>query len=59
MTDKIMAILALGMMIGFLSTVVVFVPDVDLIVVIVLVSVLAIYDFWDTLRNKTSNPPPE
>ena len=52
MTDKIMAILALATMIAFLGAVAVFVPDVDLIVVIAFVSLLAIYDFWRTFRER-------
>lgn len=55
MTDKIMAILALVTMITFLGVVAWFVPDIDLITVIVLVSLLAIYDFWHTLREKGNN----
>jgi hypothetical protein len=51
MTDKIMAILALATMIAFLSTVAIFVPHLDLIAVIALVSLLAIYDFWRSLRG--------
>lgn len=52
MTDKIMAILALATMIVFLGVVAWFVPDIDLIIVIALVSLLAIYDFWQSLRSK-------
>ena len=52
MTDKIMAILALATVIAFLGTVVAFVPDVDLIVVSALVSMLAIYDFWRTFHEQ-------
>ncbi len=55
MTDKIMAILALATMIAFLGVVAWFVPDIDLIIVIGVVSLLAIYDFWHTLRNSGSN----
>ncbi|MCM8854204.1 MAG: hypothetical protein LC541_00365 [Candidatus Thiodiazotropha sp.] len=51
MTDKIMAITALVTMIVFLAVVAYFVPDIDLIIVIILVSAMAIYDFWKTLRN--------
>jgi hypothetical protein len=43
-------------MIVFLSVVAWFVPDIDLIVVIALVSLLAIYDFWDSLRKKKAQP---
>jgi hypothetical protein len=52
MIDKLMAILGLATMIAFLGTVVVFVPDVDLIVVVVFVSALATYDFWRTFREQ-------
>lgn len=55
MTDKIMALLALATMITFLGVVAWFVPDIDLIIVIGVVSLLAIYDFWHTLRNSRSN----
>ena len=48
MTDKIMAVFALITMISSLAVVAWFVPDIDLIVVIILVSSLAIYDFWRT-----------
>lgn len=51
MSDKIMAILALATMISFLGVVAWFVPDIDLIIVITVVSLLAIYDFWSTLRG--------
>ncbi len=52
MTDKIMAILALTTMIGFLGVVAWFVPEVDLIIVIGLVSALASYDSWQALRKR-------
>ena len=52
MTDKIMAVLALATMILFLGVVAWFVPDIDLILVIAFVSVLAIYDFWQSLRSR-------
>jgi hypothetical protein len=55
MSDKIMAVLALGTMIAFLGVVAWFVPEVDLVAVIVLVSLLAIYDFWQTLRRRDAN----
>ena len=55
MTDKIMAILALATMITLLATVAIFVPDIDLIIVITFVSLLAIYDFWSSIRAKRGN----
>ena len=54
MTDKIMAVLALITLIAFLSVVAFFVPDIDLIIVIAVVSGLAIYDFWQQLRARNS-----
>ena len=48
MTDRIMAVVALLTMITFLGVVAYFVPHLDLIAVIVLVSLLASYDFWRT-----------
>lgn len=56
MSDKIMAIVALATMIGFLAVVAVFVPDIDLILVIVLVSLLATYDFWQSFHAKGKPP---
>ena len=44
MSDKIMAIVALATMITF--------PDIDLIIVISFVSLLAAYDFWQSFRSK-------
>jgi len=52
MIDKLMAILGLASLIAFLAVVAWFVPDIDLIVVIVVVSLLAIYDFWRTFRER-------
>ena len=52
MIDKIMAILGLASLIAFLAVVAWFVPDIDLIVVIVVVSLLAIYDFWRTFHER-------
>lgn len=57
MTDKIMAFLALATMILFLAVVAWFVPEMDLIIVIVFVSLLAIYDFLQQLRRKGNGGP--
>jgi hypothetical protein len=54
MIDKIMAVLALATMIASLVVVAVFVPDIDLIIVIALVALLAIYDFWQTFRARSN-----
>jgi hypothetical protein len=52
MTDKIMAFLALATFIAFLGLVAVYVPDIDLVVIIALISCMVIYDFWTTFRDK-------
>lgn len=52
MSDKIMAVLALATMIAFLGVVAWFVPEIDLIIVIAFVSLLAIYDFWQALQSR-------
>ena len=55
MTDKIMALVALATMIAFLGVVAWFVPDIDLILVITFVALLACYDFWQSLSQKKKN----
>lgn len=55
MTDKIMAFLALATVVTFLVVVAVFVPDIDLIIVIALVSLMVLYDFWTTFRDKKND----
>jgi hypothetical protein len=52
-----MAVAALVTMITFLGVVAYFVPEIDLIAVIAFVSLLAIFDFWQTLRNSKKNGP--
>jgi hypothetical protein len=51
MSNIIMALIALAMMIASLVVVAVFVPDIDLILVVSFVSILAIYDFWQSLTS--------
>ncbi|MCB1791247.1 MAG: hypothetical protein KDJ27_06935 [Gammaproteobacteria bacterium] len=51
MSDKIMAFFALATMVTFLGVVAWFVPDIDLIIVIAFVSLLATYDFWRSFRD--------
>ncbi len=51
MLDKIFAILSLIMLTAFVGVVVGFVREVDLAIVILVVVLMASYDFWKTLRN--------
>jgi hypothetical protein len=51
MTDKIMAIVALVTMVSYLGVIAWFVPEIDLILVIAFVSLLAAYDFWRSFRQ--------
>ena len=59
MTDKIMATIALTTMVVFLATVAWHVPDIDLIIVIMLVSAMAVYDFWRSFHARRQNPSSE
>ena len=52
MRDKLMAVLSLATMIAFLGVLVLFVPELDLIVVVLVVSAMAIYDFWRSFRDR-------
>lgn len=51
MTDKIMAIVALATMVAYIGLIAWFVPEIDLIIVISFVSLLAAYDFWRSFRR--------
>lgn len=51
MADKIIAPLALLLLIAFLVVLAAYIDEVDLWVVIIFVSGLAIVDFWQALRN--------
>jgi len=55
MADKIIAPLALLLFIVFIGFIAVYVPEVDLIIVLGGVAALAIYDFWTTLRSNGNN----
>jgi len=44
--DKALALLAMALFIGFLGILVWWVREPDLIIVVVVVTVMALYDFW-------------
>ena len=46
MLDQILAVLALACLVGFMGILGWFVPDIDLLLVILFVLLLAIYDFF-------------
>jgi hypothetical protein len=56
MLDKILGVAAILVLIGFMGVLVVFVPDLDLIIVTVVVTVMAAYDFYINLfKPKNGN----
>lgn len=46
MTDKLMAVAASLVLIGFLAILIIWVPSVDLILVVALTVSLVLYDVW-------------
>lgn len=55
MMDKIFAAISLITLIAFVGVVVGFVREVDLAIVIVVVVLMATYDFWKTLWGGNGN----
>lgn len=49
MLDKILGVAAIAALVGFMGVLVIFVPDFDLILVTVVVTAMAAYDFYVTL----------
>ncbi|MEO3430379.1 hypothetical protein AAFN88_16095 [Pelagibius sp. CAU 1746] len=52
--DKVIGVLAVAVLLGFFGILVGFVPDPELIAVIVVVAVMAIYEFY-VMLFKTKN----
>ncbi|MEQ8355977.1 MAG: hypothetical protein RH942_10615 [Kiloniellaceae bacterium] len=53
MLDRIIGVTAIAVLIGFMAILIGFVPDVDLIIVIGVVCLMAVYDFYLMLfRNR-------
>lgn len=53
MLDKILGVAAIATLVGFMGVLVIFVPDFDLILVTVVVTAMAAYDFYINLfRSK-------
>ena len=55
MIDKILAFSALALLVAFLGVVpfIMTEVDIDLIIVIVIVCLMAIYDFWSNFKEKS------
>lgn len=51
MMDKIFAAISLITLFAFVGVVLGFVAELDLTIVVVIVLLMATYDFWKTLRN--------
>ena len=52
MLDRILVTIAMALLIAFLGTVVVFVKEIDLTMVIALVVAMAIYEIWTELNRR-------
>lgn len=52
MSDRILAALSLALLLAFLGVLVGFVPELDLAAVVVVVGLMAGYDFYLSLRRK-------
>lgn len=51
MLDRVLAILSIALLIGFVAVVLWYVGQTNLTVVVVLVLAMAVYDFWREFRN--------
>ncbi|MCW8835117.1 MAG: hypothetical protein OQJ99_01965 [Rhodospirillales bacterium] len=51
MTDKILAIISMGMLITFMGIVVWYIREPDLTIITVVVLGMGSYDFWRTIRT--------
>jgi len=56
MIDKILAFISVALLVAFLGVVpfIMTEVDIDLIIVIVIVCLMAIYDFWSSFTDKKS-----
>lgn len=55
MLDKVLAGISIVLFLGFMGIVVVFVKEVDLTIIVVVVLMMAVYDFWRANRAKSEN----
>ena len=56
MFDKVLAVLSVACLIGFMGIIIWFVPDPDLVIVTIIVLAMAVYDFYrDAFRNGGGN----
>ncbi len=51
MTDRILATISILTFIAFMGIVVWFVAEPDLTIIVVVVILFAVYDFWDSMRD--------
>lgn len=56
MADKILAPFALLLFIAFIGFLIAYVPEIDLIIVLVGVAAMACYDFWITVTGNGDQP---
>ncbi len=55
MMDKIFAAISLLLLFGFVGVVIGFVAELDLAIVVIVVLLMATYDFWKTLWHGDGN----
>lgn len=56
-SDRVLAVLSMAMFIGFAGIVAYFVNETELWVVLIIVILMAMYDFWTELRSGAKRNP--
>lgn len=51
MLDRILGVLSLALLIGFMTVVVWYIGILDLTIIVILVLLMAVYDFWRELSK--------
>ena len=55
MADKIIAPFAILLFVGFVAFLAIYINEIDLWIVIGVVSAMGVYEFWQSLRNQDNN----
>lgn len=54
MADKIIAPLAILLFLGFVAFLAIYINEIDLWIVILAVSAMGVFEFWQSLRNQNN-----